>query len=720
MSKIVDFFPYFDPTGKEILELRYNIMKDYVDEFVICESNKTQSGKPIEYGLRKTLEDLQIPQDKIRIIDLQIPNDDYLVVTDVDRINCYEGNDQNINSLNARVRERMQKDSLLKILNEYDDDTIFIHSDIDEIIKPKALSWIVPIVRNSPDHLIKIPLAHLEGRADLRVFYRDSGSPKPWTGMFICTKQHLKRATPTQLRSNAKNPYPIGWLRQGNEQIQDLGWHFSWMGSAETRVVKSQAFTHHDDTFSFLENQKYTSDGTKKFLEDLELKEGSISPSGEMNTILKNYPHSELPEEIFNLPRVKNFLLPGTKSARGKVADLYQIFDSKYGDQWGWCTLEKAYLMMDCLEELSKDIDNPVCVEIGVFAGKSLFPLAASLMEMGKGVVHGIDPWTTEASLEGYEGPHHKYWTSVPFDEVYSRFLEGIDKTETKDYINIIREKSDNAPLIDDICFLHVDGQHTEQANRDIKKYGPNVIDGGYCIMDDVEWSDGTRSAVQTIETMGFEKVRSIEGGILFKKVGKKEPMFTFASAKKPTVWIVDNFYDDPHAVREFAMNQEYVEGGFGRGFIGRRTEKQFLWPGLKEQFEEIIGEKITEWESHQINGRFQNCHSGEPLVWHCDSQKWGGMLYLTPDAPYQCGTSLYAVKQTRARSYYDPGWDIAWNGVPGGCHLDGTYFEPVDVCGNVFNRLFLFDASCIHSASEYFGTVMENSRLWQMFFFDT
>ena len=69
MSKIVDFFPYFDPTGKEILELRYNIMKDYVDEFVICESNKTQSGKPIEYGLRKTLEDLQIPQDKIKIIE---------------------------------------------------------------------------------------------------------------------------------------------------------------------------------------------------------------------------------------------------------------------------------------------------------------------------------------------------------------------------------------------------------------------------------------------------------------------------------------------------------------------------------------------------------------------------------------------------------------------------------------------------------------------------
>ena len=58
-----------------------------------------------------------------------------------------------------------------------------------------------------------------------------------------------------------------------------------------------------------------------------------------MNTILKNYPHEELPKEIFNLPRVRNFLLPGTRSARSKIADLYKKFDGKYCDQWGWCTL---------------------------------------------------------------------------------------------------------------------------------------------------------------------------------------------------------------------------------------------------------------------------------------------------------------------------------------------------------------------------------------------
>ena len=199
-----------------------------------------------------------------------------------------------------------------------------------------------------------------------------------------------------------------------------------------------------------------------------------------------------------------------------------------------------------------------------------------------------------------------------------------------------------------------------------------------------------------------------------------KVNLFNTNTNSQPTSWIVDNFYENPNEVREFALNQEYIEGGFGRGFIGRRTANQFLFPGLKERFEEIMGKKITEWETHGMNGRFQIAWSGEPLVYHCDSQKWGGMLYLTPNAPYQCGTTLYAHKETRARTYYDKGWDAAWLDVPGDCHLDGTPFEPVDVLGNVYNRLVIFDASAIHSASQYFGTVRDNGRLWQMFFFDT
>ncbi len=201
-----------------------------------------------------------------------------------------------------------------------------------------------------------------------------------------------------------------------------------------------------------------------------------------------------------------------------------------------------------------------------------------------------------------------------------------------------------------------------------------------------------------------------------------KVKFYEYNKTPEKTLWIVDKFYEDPDAIRNFALNEPFFEGGFGRGFIGRRSEKQYLFPGLKEKFEDIMGMKITKWNDHEQNGRFQSCWSGEALVYHCDSQRWAGMLYLSPGAPYQCGTTLYAHKQTRARTYHEPGWDAAWDPekYPEDCHLDGTHFEPVDVVGNVYNRLMIFDASAIHSASEYFGTTLETGRLWQMFFFDT
>lgn len=201
---------------------------------------------------------------------------------------------------------------------------------------------------------------------------------------------------------------------------------------------------------------------------------------------------------------------------------------------------------------------------------------------------------------------------------------------------------------------------------------------------------------------------------------GENDPIQFFNVSSQNTLWVVDNFYHDPNTIRDFAIKQAYIQGGFGRGFIGKRSENQFLFDGLKERFEEVMGKKITRWEEHVMNGRFQLSKSGEPLVYHCDEQKWGGMIYLTPNAPYSCGTTLYAHKRNGARTYYDKGWDEAWMPVEGDPHLDGTHFEPVDVVGNVYNRLVIFDASCIHSASQYFGTNDSNGRLWHMFFFDT
>jgi hypothetical protein len=308
--KVVDFFPYFNLTGVELLELRYNLLKDIVDKFVVCESNKTQSGIPLNYTLEQTIEKLNFDRDKFLILNLDIPKNCYLPVKDIDKINCYENNSYNLDSVLARTRERLQKDSLLKVLHNFDDKTIFIVSDSDEIVNPKHLPFIVKTVTANLDFIIKVPLVHLEGRADLRVYNRYNNAPKQWDrGMFICTKKHLLKATPTEIRSNVGSPFDVRYIVHDNTRVEDLGWHFSWMGNSQYRKIKRQSFTHYADSFSFLDNESYNSKNVIEIVENLSLQEGDIPPSGDKNEILKKYDINLLPEEIFSLKNVKDFLL---------------------------------------------------------------------------------------------------------------------------------------------------------------------------------------------------------------------------------------------------------------------------------------------------------------------------------------------------------------------------------------------------------------------------
>jgi hypothetical protein len=124
---------------------------------------------------------------------------------------------------------------------------------------------------------------------------------------------------------------------------------------------------------------------------------------------------------------------------------------------------------------------------------------------------------------------------------------------------------------------------------------------------------------------------------------------------KYKRIFIVDNFYKDPDAVRQFALQQEFFDDP---GYIGRRTRKQFFLPGTKEAFEDIMGEKITQWEEYGMNGRFQHNWSGEKLVYHCDAQKWAAMIYLSPDAPPECGTTMWRHRKTKVHHNTQIDWE--------------------------------------------------------------
>lgn len=317
--QVIDFFPYFDGTGKELLQLRINILKDYVDKFIICESNKTHSGISIEYKLEERIKELNLPSEKIQIIKLNIPEENKLPVELIDIFNCYEDNKNKI-SICARTRERMQKDSLLSAIDNYSDNTLFLVSDSDEIVDPKHLQWLAATVLAHQNVIIKVPLVHLEGRANLRV-YKNNGNPKLWDGgMFMATKRQLKQATPTQIRSNVNNPFPIRHLHHDSKRVEDLGWHFSWMGKKYHRNLKRKNFTHYNDKFQNILGNSYSSSSIDDF-HDQEPAEGMISPSGELDTVLKLYPEDLLPQQIFLLPAVKQYLLPDST----KEIDLLNI-----------------------------------------------------------------------------------------------------------------------------------------------------------------------------------------------------------------------------------------------------------------------------------------------------------------------------------------------------------------------------------------------------------
>jgi glycosyltransferase involved in cell wall biosynthesis len=184
----------------------------------------------------------------------------------------------------------------------------------------------------------------------------------------------------------------------------------------------------------------------------------------------------------------------------------------------------------------------------------------------------------------------------------------------------------------------------------------------------------------------------------------------------KKRLFIVDNFYTIPDQVRKFALEQEFE--GSSDWYKGSRTFKQFLYPQVKSAFEKIMGRKIKEWESHGMNGKFQFCTPKDLLVYHNDSQTWAAMIYLTPNAPFSTGTSFYAHKETKIRHIDEPGGVESSNCFSGG-YFDSTKFELVDTVGNIYNRLVIFDARMFHAAAGYFGQTKEDSRLFQIFFFD-
>jgi len=277
---LFDCFLYFDE--KELLELRYNVLKDVVDGFIITDANRTFKGDPKPFTCVDTIRELGLPEDKLQVLHVELPSAEEV--------------------FNPWMREYAQRDALAVGMRMTPPDSVFFFSDVDEIPKPSALLEAVELATANPERCIRLSMPMFYGRADLRVVDPEQDSSKPptnWTCGTIVLHEHLEQ-TLSQIRCNP-NDYIVGDC--------DAGWHFSWMGDADRKKRKVTSFSHCYDDIPNAVAPAYSQE-MLDFIEQYQPEAGGTDPLGRKDHVLVPYSHDLLPPELFKMDRVREYLLP--------------------------------------------------------------------------------------------------------------------------------------------------------------------------------------------------------------------------------------------------------------------------------------------------------------------------------------------------------------------------------------------------------------------------
>mgnify|MGYP001410211835 CR=1 FL=1 len=215
--KIYDCFSYWDEDL--LLDLRLNILDNFVDYFVIVEGNKTWQNNPkkLRFDVNKFI------KFKKKIIYIPIEN-------------LPDGE-------NPYIRENFQRNAIFRGLENSSEDDWIIISDLDEIPNPKKFV----------NFNISQRFAVFEQKHFYYKFNLQSKNNPYWYGSRICIKKYLK--SPQWLRELKfkKRPFwRIDKLRLNNI-IKNGGWHFCNLKNIEMLQYKYQNLCETNDPVVFKE-----------------------------------------------------------------------------------------------------------------------------------------------------------------------------------------------------------------------------------------------------------------------------------------------------------------------------------------------------------------------------------------------------------------------------------------------------------------------------------
>lgn len=217
--KIYDCFTFYNEI--DILKMRFDLLADHVDKFVICEADVTHSGigKPLYFEENKALFEKWMG----KIIYLKFSPDLTGLSFSKPQAFDYDNASWSI--------ERAQRNFITTALSSMPYDSCAIISDVDEFWNPEKLSEIFYATKDN---------GALRMGMEFHYFYLNCKGVGPanskWNSAFSIYSNLIKSDLDiSKIRVQARL-----------KTLQNCGWHFSYLGDVDSIIQKIESFAHQE------------------------------------------------------------------------------------------------------------------------------------------------------------------------------------------------------------------------------------------------------------------------------------------------------------------------------------------------------------------------------------------------------------------------------------------------------------------------------------------
>ena len=268
--KIFDCTTFFKE--KMMMDVRFNILDEYVSKFIVVESTFSHSGekKKLHFNIN------DYPKFKEKIEYIVIENEPVDLIKDDKLLK-----DSYYKRSNSLKRIEQSYEYMLNGLDSAVDNDLILLSDNDEI--PNLSSLLIEDLKKTDYVIFKQLFFYYK----FNLFY----DRVPWFGTKGCKKKRLKKLSTIRNLKNKKYPF---WrldtyfsdIKQNNLKVVDKGgWHFTNIKTPEELFDKFVNFGHHDE----FELANIDLDRIKEKISNKEVFYDHLADKGSLNRWSDNY-----------------------------------------------------------------------------------------------------------------------------------------------------------------------------------------------------------------------------------------------------------------------------------------------------------------------------------------------------------------------------------------------------------------------------------------------